>query len=245
MKKIFYICFTLLLALTGGCSMNDKQNQNGQDGEKTEAIKPKDMDSKDLPQVPAFQDEKTREYMVSAKEEEPGYYLLESKLKGFRMLFPEDGEYEEELSSNDEKNIEGIAFNSYDEKTNVVLNAQVKYYSQQTYINKPETMLEIVSGQNGYKGDYEKSSEHGKDIYFAYTKDVFDDIDRKYNFSYNYFGFIKSTQQDYLGIEYNFTFACHKDDQPCSLTEQKAREKAKKLIRSITFITKKEKQVDE
>ena len=91
--------------------MND--SQNGKNGNQEEAVKPKDMDPKDLPQVPAFQDEKTREYMASTKEVEPGYYLLESKLKGFTMLFPEDGEYEAELSSNNGKNIESLAFNSF------------------------------------------------------------------------------------------------------------------------------------
>ncbi|SCA84117.1 lipoprotein [Bacillus glycinifermentans] len=220
--------------------MSDSQKNGNQE----EAVKPKDMDPKDLPQVPAFQDEKTREYMASTKEVEPGYYLLESKLKGFTMLFPEDGEYEEDLSSNNGENIEGIAFNSYDKKTNIVLNAQVKYYSQQSYVNKPKTMLKIISGQNGYKGDFEKSNKSGRDIYFAYMKNNFDDLDRKYNFSYSYFGYVKSTEEDYLGVEYNFTFACQKEDQPCSLTEEKARENAKKLINSITFKMKKEKEDD-
>ncbi|MFV5337774.1 lipoprotein YvcA, partial [Bacillus paralicheniformis] len=184
MKKMMILCFSIILIFTGGCSMND--SQNGKNGNQEEAVKPKDMDPKDLPQVPAFQDEKTREYMASTKEVEPGYYLLESKLKGFTMLFPEDGEYEAELSSNNGKNIESLAFNSYDKKTNIVLNAQVKYYSQQSYVKKPKTMLEIISGQNGYKGKYQKIDQSGKDIYFAHMKEVFDDIDRKYNFSYSY-----------------------------------------------------------
>ncbi|MCY8149871.1 lipoprotein YvcA [Bacillus paralicheniformis] len=235
MKKMMILCFSIILIFTGGCSMND--SQNGKNGNQEEAVKPKDMDPKDLPRVPAFQDEKTREYMASTKEVEPGYYLLESKLKGFTMLFPEDGEYEAELSSNNEKNIESLAFNSYDKKTNIVLNAQVKYYSQQSYVNKPKTMLEIISGQNGYKGKYQKIDQSGKDIYFAHMKEVFDDIDRKYNFSYSYFGYVKSTEEDYLGVEYNFTFACHKEDQPCSLSEEKARKTAKKLVNSITFST--------
>ncbi|MCI4139323.1 lipoprotein YvcA, partial [Bacillus vallismortis] len=70
MKKIILICISLLLAL-GGCIMNDNHKNTTNDN-KTEAVKPKDMDPKDLTQVPAFQDEKTREYMVSTKEEEPG-----------------------------------------------------------------------------------------------------------------------------------------------------------------------------
>ncbi len=112
MKKIILLCFCLLLTLTGGCSMNNKEKNNTKDNN-AEAVKPKGMDPKDLPQVPAFQDEKTREYMVSTKEEEPGYYLLESKLKGFRMLFPEDGEYLPNYSTSNGKNSESIGFQSY------------------------------------------------------------------------------------------------------------------------------------
>ncbi|WP_430742441.1 lipoprotein YvcA [Bacillus atrophaeus] len=241
MKKIFFICFTLLLALTGGCSMNDKQNQNGQDGEKTEAIKPKDMDSKDLPQVPAFQDEKTREYMVSAKEEEPGYYLLESKLKGFRMLFPEDGEYSSYLSSSDE-NEEIIAFDSYNKTKNLMLNAQVEYYRQETFINDPETMLDQVGNENSYNGNFEKLEEKNKDIYIAYKKNTLKDSKNKYNFSNRYFGYVKSTEKENVGIVFSFMFRCPNDNQPCSLNEHDSKKQAMKFVKSVTFlINKKEK----
>ncbi len=139
MKKIIFICFSLLLALTGGCSMNDNDKNTTNDN-KTEAVRPKDMDPKDLPQVPAFQDEKTREYMVSTKEEEPGYYLLESKLKGFRMLFPEDAEYLSRRSSLTGKNKESIGFNSYDKDTNVMFDGHVTYYKEESFVNEPETI---------------------------------------------------------------------------------------------------------
>lgn len=158
MKKIIFICFSLLLALTGGCSMNDNDKNTTNDN-KTEAVKPKDMDPKDLPQVPAFQDEKTREYMVSTKEEEPGYYLLESKLKGFRMLFPEDGKYLSRRSSLTGKNKESIGFNSYDKDTNVMFDGHVTYYKEESFVNEPKTMLDIVSGKNDYKGEYKKATK--------------------------------------------------------------------------------------
>ncbi|KUP35398.1 hypothetical protein [Bacillus halotolerans] len=238
MKKIIFICFSLLIALTGGCGMNDNDKNTTNDN-KTEAVKPKDMDPKDLPQVPAFQDEKTREYMVSTKEEEPGYYLLESKLKGFRMLFPEDAEYLSRRSSLTGKNKESIGFNSYDKDTNVMFDGHVTYYKEESFVNEPETMLAIVSGKNDYKGEYKKSSKKKTDIYFAKKKDIFDDIDRKYNDSYSYFGYVKSTEEDSLGVEYAFTFGCKNENQPCSLDEEKAKNKVEKLINSINFLLNK------
>lgn len=220
--------------------MNDN-DKNSTNDNKTEAVKPKDMDPKDLPQVPAFQDEKTREYMVSTKEEEPGYYLLESKLKGFRMLFPEDGKYLSRRSSLTGKNKESIGFNSYDKDTNVMFDGHVTYYKEESFANEPKTMLDIVSGKMIIKANT-KSSKKKTDIYTAKKKDIFDDIDRKYNYSYSYFGYVKSTEEDNLGVEYAFTLGCKNENQPCSLDEEKAKNKVEKLINSITFlIDKKEK----
>ncbi|MBU2658725.1 lipoprotein YvcA [Bacillus cabrialesii] len=240
MKKIIFICFSLLLALTGGCSMNDN-DKNSTNDNKTEAVKPKDMDPKDLPQVPAFQDEKTREYMVSTKEEEPGYYLLESKLKGFRMLFPEDGEYVPDLSSTGE-NEETIVFDSFNKKTNIQYDGQLDYHQDKSFANDKDTMLDIVSGRNSYKGKYEERELSDKIVYSAQKKSVYDGIDGENNYSYRFFGYVKSTKEDYLGIEYSFRFACYKDKESCSLKEEGARKKVQKIIDSITFLkVKKEK----
>ncbi|MEC1544888.1 lipoprotein YvcA [Bacillus halotolerans] len=234
MKKIIFICFSLLLALTGGCSMNDNDTNTTNDN-KTEAVKPKDMDPKDLPQVPAFQDEKTREYMVSTKEEEPGYYLLESKLKGFRMLFPEDGEFSSYLSSRDE-NEEIIPFDSFDKTKNKMLNAQIEYYQGVTFINNPETMLDQVSSENGYNGNFEKLENEDKDIYIAHKKNNFENDKNKYNFSYRYFGYIKSTEKEQVGIVFSFMFRCPNNDKPCTLDKDNLGDQVKKLVKSITFL---------
>ncbi|WP_420976186.1 lipoprotein YvcA [Bacillus vallismortis] len=222
MKKIILNCTSILLALTTGCSTNDN---------KTEAVKPKD-----LPQVPAFQDEKTREYMMSTKEVAPGYYMLESELKGFRMLFPADGEYLPDYSTSNGKNSESIGFQSDNEKSNILLDAQISYYNKSTFINSPETMLHQISNENGYDGDFKKEKTDGKTVYSASTKSTFKNSDRKYNYSFKYIGYIKSSDQEYLGIVYSFIVRCKKDDKPCALDEDQARERADTLIRSITFL---------
>ncbi|KMM63106.1 lipoprotein YvcA [Bacillus glycinifermentans] len=235
MKKMMMMCFAIILAFTGGCSMSDSQKNGNQE----EAVKPKDMDPKDLPQVSAFQDEKTREYMASTKEVEPGYYLLESKLKGFTMLFPEDGEYLSDYSTTDEENSESIGFQSYNKKTNILLDGQVSYYREATFIDDPETMLDQVSKENGYKGNYSLKKEKEKNVYSAFKKNKFNKNDRKYNFSFMYFGYIKSKKMSNLGIVYSFIISCKDDDQACSLDEKKAGALAEKMIDSITFLTDK------
>ncbi|MEC1651813.1 lipoprotein YvcA [Bacillus vallismortis] len=234
MKKTILIIFGLLLCLTSGCGMNDN-DKNSRNNNKTEAVKPKDMDPKDLPQVPAFQDEKTREYMVSTKEEEPGYYVLESKLKGFRMLFPENGEYSSYLSSRDE-NEEIIAFDSYEKTKNKMLNAQIEYYQRTSFINNPETMLEQVRSENGYNGSFEKLENEDKDIYIAHKKNHFQNDKNKYSFSYRYFGYIKSPEKKQAGIVFSFMFRCPNDEKPCTLDQDHLGDQVKKQMKSITFL---------
>ncbi|CAI6324590.1 lipoprotein YvcA [Bacillus subtilis] len=228
MKKIILLCFCLLLALTGGCSMNNNEKNNTKDN-KTEALKPKEMDPKDLRQVPAFQDEKTREYMVSTKEEEPGYYLLESKLKGFRMLFPEDAEYSDSETS---KTNESLFFDSFNKKTNIVMNVSVKFYQNESFINEPENMLDIISGKNKYKGNFEKLETKDKDIYFALKQENFDKEEKP---SYIFLGYIKSKKQDYLGMEYSFMFSCSANANTCKQHPKENEEIVKKIINSTTF----------
>ncbi|MEN2440528.1 lipoprotein YvcA [Bacillus sp. JR_21] len=228
MKKTILLCFSLLLALTGGCSMSVSDKYTTKYN-KTEAVKPKDMDPKDLPQVPAFQDEKTREYMVSTKEEQPGYYLLESKLQGFRMLFPEDAEYSDSETS---KTNESLFFDSFNKKTNIVMNASVKFYQNESFINEPENMLDIISGKNEYKGDFEKLETKDKDIYFASRQENFDKEETP---SYIFLGYIKSKKQDYLGMEYSFMFSCSANVNTCKQNPKDNEEKVKKIINSTTF----------
>ncbi|MCC8354065.1 lipoprotein YvcA [Bacillus sp. AF23] len=214
--------------------MNDSE-KSITNNNKTKAVKPKDMDPKDLPQVPAFQDEKTREYMVSTKEEEPGYYVLESKLKGFRMLFPEEAKYVSKFSSVG-KNKETIIIDSFNKKTNIQYDGQLDYHREKSFANDKDTMLDIVSGRNSYKGKYEERKLSDKIVYSAQKKSVFDDVEGKNNLSYRFFGYVKSTKEDYLGIEYSFRFACYKDEETCSLKKEEARKKVQKIIDSITFL---------
>ncbi|OTQ85913.1 lipoprotein YvcA, partial [Bacillus subtilis subsp. subtilis] len=177
----------------------------------------------------------------STKEEEPGYYLLESKLKGFRMLFPEDGEYVPDLSSKGE-NEETIVFDSFNKKTNIQYDGQLDYHQEKSFANDKDTMLDIVSGRNSYKGKYEERELSDKIVYSAQKKSSFDDVDEKNNFSYRFFGYVKSKKEEYLGIEYSFRFSCYKGKEVCSLKKEEAEKKVRKIIDSITFLkVKKEK----
>lgn len=65
------------------------------------------------------------------------------------MLFPEDAEYSDSETS---KTNESLFFDSFNKKTNIVMNASVTFYQNESFINEPENMLDIISGKNEYKG---------------------------------------------------------------------------------------------
>jgi hypothetical protein len=234
MKKFILVGLSISIILLGGCGVETNEVKKAH-AEK-EQKRPKDMDPQDLPQVTAFQDEKTREFMVSTKEEEPGYYLLEGKSKKFRMLFPENGEYLERVSSFLNKNEETIAFTSYDIESNISLEMSVMYYNGHSFVTNLETMLDIVSGKNGYDGEYQREEVNDIEVYYSVFKNVHEDIKRKYNYSYRYFGFIKPIEQNKKAIEFSIRFGCKNDNQACSLEENYVKEESSKIIKSIQFL---------
>lgn len=60
--------------------MSDKKN----------TVSPSEMNPNDLPDVPAFQDEFTRDFLQSTEQTKEGYYPLLSGSNSFTMDFPED-----------------------------------------------------------------------------------------------------------------------------------------------------------
>jgi hypothetical protein len=236
MKKLLQFGLSISILLLGACgeaTNNVKKAQAEQ-----EQNRPKDMDHKDLPQVTAFQDEKTREFMVSIKEEEPGYYLLEGKTKKFRMLFPENARYVVRRSSYVSENEEILGFHSYDQETNISFDMRVKYYNGKSFVSDLDSMLEIVSGKNGYQGEYQQSEGSDTEIYIASQKTVYGDLDIKFNFDYSYFGFIRPIKNQNEGLDFSASFSCKDEGKGCSIEENDLKEKVNKIIESLKFIGK-------
>lgn len=64
----------------GGCSRSNEKN----------TVSPSEMEPNELPDVPAFQDEFTRDFLQSTEQTKEGYYSLLSGSNSFTMYFPED-----------------------------------------------------------------------------------------------------------------------------------------------------------
>ncbi|BAC13251.1 hypothetical protein ACFQ4N_09850 [Oceanobacillus iheyensis] len=82
MKKYMWLLLAVfVLIIIGGCGMNNEQEKN---------LSPSEMNAEDLPDVPALQDEFTREFIQSTEPVREGYYPFLSKSKSFTMDFPQD-----------------------------------------------------------------------------------------------------------------------------------------------------------
>lgn len=79
MRINFVIVLILTTLIIGGCSVNGDN----------ESVSPSEMDPNELPEVPAFQDEFTRDFIQSTEPVKEGYYHFQSGSNSFTMNFPE------------------------------------------------------------------------------------------------------------------------------------------------------------
>ena len=82
MKKYIRLLLTVSIIIAG-CGMNNDPEEN---------VSPSEMNTEDLPDVPALQDEFTREFIQSPEPVREGFYPFLSKSKSFTMDFPEEME---------------------------------------------------------------------------------------------------------------------------------------------------------
>lgn len=215
-----------VIIIIGGCNLSksDKENNNE-----------KFADLENLPKTEAFQDEFTREFLVSTEEVEEGYYLLESKTSGYRMLFLKNasvaggGFYD--ISK--ENTYEKVHLSESNEQENI------NYYIKVIYENKKITNdidfnLSRFSKSYNYKGEFEKYQANGNEIYFAnYVKDTSHIVEG--SFYYVFLGYIKFQNSDQaVSISYGST--CYDDSLECNIDKDVEREKARKIFESIEFI---------
>jgi hypothetical protein len=142
--KIKTIILVLLTTIVlGGCNMT-----NGKD-----SAAPSEMDPKDLPDVPAFQDEFTRSFLTSTEPVRECYYPFEAKSGKFTMEFPGDmsiGERSYNISP--KNNSEFINISHTDESLDVFTNIQIKYYG---FMSSEESSKEGMSAKSNENLDFQ------------------------------------------------------------------------------------------
>jgi hypothetical protein len=156
--KIKTIILVLLTTIVlGGCNMT-----NGK-----EAASPADMDPKDLPDVPAFQDEFTRSFLTSTEPVREGYYPFEAKTGKFTMAFPGDMEVIERSYTNaSARDSEFVDITHMDNELDLVTNIQLKYYG---FMSSEESIKEGMSKNSNENLDFRPLESQYEGQYIEYA----------------------------------------------------------------------------
>ncbi|BAC13249.1 hypothetical protein ACFQ4N_09840 [Oceanobacillus iheyensis] len=137
MKK--YLWLLVVLLITGGCGINGDQEEN---------LLPSDMNFEDSPDVPALQDEFTREFIQSTEPVREGSFPFLSKSNGFTMDFPEDMVIDEKSHIVGPDNRSETLVIGYKEAINdIFISHTFNYFNA---ISSPDNSKEQLSQNAGY-----------------------------------------------------------------------------------------------
>ncbi|MBD1221847.1 hypothetical protein [Virgibacillus halodenitrificans] len=130
------------------------------------STKPAEMSVEDLPDVRAFQDEFTREFLQSTEETREGYYPFLSGTEAYKMDFPANGEISEKSYSIKEKGFESFFIGINQSKNEALIN--VNYNSIHKGIDSMKDLLEKQLDENLNFNKYE--SNHAELQVATYTE---------------------------------------------------------------------------
>ncbi|MGP1909429.1 hypothetical protein ACTSEZ_14790 [Metabacillus sp. JX24] len=218
MKKVLLLCLTTMLAFTGGCGMS-KEKDNGK------------VEQQSMPETEAFKDEFTRGFLNSAEEIEDGYYLFESKTKGYTMKFPVGATTDQSFYEIEGEHFENIIFGADDEEENTTYSI-INTYENQPVTEKVEANLSLISDSVNYEGNYNKKEFDDKTIYFA--SKINESKNGNTSF-YEVFGYVKSKKSN-QAVSFTNAVSCLQTDKGCNLDLTEEQIKTLDLMESITFL---------
>lgn len=142
LRTVIVLIFMTLIV--GGCGMSNKNN----------SVSPSEMNANELPDVPAFQDEFTSEFLQSVDPVKSGYYPFRSGTESFTMSFPEDFTIDKRsYNMGPENNSEFISMSQTDEQKEAFVNHRIDYIN---YMSDPENSRERMRNSSGQKLEFEE-----------------------------------------------------------------------------------------
>lgn len=190
-----------------------------------------DMDPKNLSDVPAFQDEFTREFMAATDEVSDGHYLFESKTDGYTILFSEDAHIDQIHYEKVKDHYEGIKFGSDSERITGESYTVFVTYENPTIPDEPDIQVSLVRKSVNYDGEFDKR-EHG-DVthYFAQKKYVLSD---QTSSVYRFFGAVESNDTNQY-ISYIYSVDCPDEQKGCDYDLEAIEKKVEKVMPSVEY----------
>ncbi|TES49654.1 hypothetical protein [Shouchella lehensis] len=219
------ILLAIVIALiVGGCGQMDSSPE--EETEKT----PAEMDPADLPKIDAFQNEYSRELMVSTEPVAEGYYLMRSKIDAFTIWFPEEAVFMDNASGVDGDHYEKISFAYENEEENrgYLIDFQYNYSG---YAERPDWLLDNLRDRWSYEEEWKEiEGEHGH-IYYGYTIEEF-----KGHQNHVFMGYKVSSQEAPQGIQFLYIASCvDKGVESCQIELEEEEKYLLRWVKSIEF----------
>ncbi|MBD1221844.1 hypothetical protein [Virgibacillus halodenitrificans] len=212
MKYWLAMLVLFLAVLLGGCQ-EDKEQRG----------KPAKMNVEDLPDVRAFQDEFTREFLQSTEETREGYYLFMSGTGAYKMDFPAGGIVGEKGYA-----LEGERFESFRigvKEKQIASSINFKYKNEKR--NNVEVNLDMLKTSMNKSLQFEKLSLKGKDIYLARFENE--------SGSYGMVGYIQNKLST-GGVSAIYTSECTERPKSCEDINEINNNKMINWLKSIEFV---------
>lgn len=168
-------------------------------------------DIEELPDVTAFQDEFTREFMTSTIEISDGYYELTSKTNGYTLPFPGDVYIDQMHYEKAKEHFESIKFEGKSEKhTGESYTGYVMYENP----TKPDDLVvKLSSVKNALKYDGEFQEEKLDKITHHYAQQKYVLSDKESSVFY-FFGVVESNSSNQY-ISYRYAVRCPDEEKGC------------------------------
>ena len=220
MKKAYLLsAFTFIILFIGGCWLMSEKDIS-------------EMDPKDLPNVTAFQDDFTREFMTSTEEVDDGYYLFESKTGGYTMWYPEDAVMNKGYFERTKDTYERVSFGREANKDK----SNIPYYVVATYDHfhkgkESERLLNLLSKYVNYDGEYEEFTHNTNTIFLAKSKST--TRNQKVTW-YEFFGLVKANSSN-QSLRYIYSVECKKQSDDCSYDFDAIEQKVREIMKSVEF----------
>lgn len=226
MKHGFMIVLLLSVVMLFGCQTAKKENVEEQGSR--ESLQPKDM-AEDFPEVRAFQDEFTREFLQSTKASRPGYYPFLSGTGAFEMDFPAEGKLGEKSYHIRDKSYEVLLIDVGDEASNIIHQITIHYYSHLEEELHKKSRLGQLQSSVGEDLNFERINW---DHQVAYIAKLVSDKEEASIENYGYAALIFN-QQDLGGIDLIYETICLEN---CEKDRQEDEAEMYDWMKSIQFL---------
>ncbi|WP_141233238.1 hypothetical protein [Terribacillus saccharophilus] len=150
MKGKLFVALFMTIFVLGGCAMNNENESKSSSGKKAE----------EFPEVAAYQDEFTREFMESTKPTKEGYYPFLSKTDAYKMDFPENMTISERSYNIGPDNRSETVILSPQNPKGAYVEHQVEYYS---FLSDEEHGRDQITSRTGLDINFEEISSEFQD----------------------------------------------------------------------------------